>query len=117
MFQLSTHKKKDFEEQLARLQARGTVYRMTYPTGEGIESKLIFEQSAVGDGRRREYRVLKFEFQFVANAAEKKVHKDLTPASKETVKLMNTLAREGFVVRDLFISDQVSVLLERSLRE
>lgn len=110
-------KKKDFAKQLARLQAQGTIYRMTYPTGEGVESKLVFEQSAVGDGMRREYKVLKFEFQFVPNAAEKKVHKDLTPASKETIKLMNTLAREGFVVRDLFISDQVSVLLERSLRE
>ena len=110
-------KKKDFETQLAQLQARGAVYRMTYPSSEGIENKLIFEQTAAGDGMRREYKVLKFEFQYVANSAEKKVHRDLTPASKETLKLMNALAGKGFVVRDLFISDEVSVLLERSLRE
>ena len=39
---------------------------------------------------------------------------DLTPSSKETVELMNKLAKEGFEVRELFKSKEVSVLLERA---
>jgi len=35
------------------------------------------------------------------------------PVAKETMETVNKLAREGFVVRDLFLSDKVSVLLER----
>jgi hypothetical protein len=107
-------KKKDFEKQLVQLQARGAVYRMTYPNKQGAENQLIFEQSALDGGTRREYRVLKFDFQDIEDASQKKVHTDLTPASKETMKMLNSLAKEGFVVRDLFVSDNVSVLLERS---
>ncbi len=105
---------KDFEKQLAQAQARGAVYRTTYPTEGGFETKLIFELKAVDDHTRREYKVLKFEFQYTPNAAEKKVHKDLTATSKETLKMLNVLVKEGFVVRDLFYSDKVSVLLERT---
>ena len=43
---------------------------------------------------------------------------ELTASSTETMKLLNSLAQEGFVVRDLFVSEIVSnevrVLLERS---
>jgi hypothetical protein len=43
---------------------------------------------------------------------------DLTRASQETVKLLNALAKDGFRVRDLFVSDSISnlanLLLERS---
>ncbi len=107
-------KKNVFEKQLARLQASGAIYRMTYPNRDGNETKLIFEQKAVDDGTRREYKVLKFEFQEMEDPATKKVLIDLTPESKETVKQMNSLVRQGFVVRDLFMSDKVSVLLESS---
>jgi hypothetical protein len=106
-------KKKDFEKRLAQIQAQGAVYRTTYPTKQGTETELIFELGAVDDQSQREYRVLKFEFEYTENAAEKKVRKDLTPASKETIKTLNSLAKEGFVVRDLFVSDELSVLLER----
>ena len=106
--------KKDFEKQLTQLQAGGAVYRMTYPNREGNKNKLVFEQSAVDNGERLEYKVLKFEFEELDDRAENKVQIDLTPSSKETVKLMNSLARQGFVVRDLLSSDKVSVLLERS---
>lgn len=105
-------REKNFESQLARLEAQGAVYRMVYPTEYGVESNLIFEQSAGHE--RREYKVLKFDFEFTADAAAGKVHRNLTPASQETVKLMNALVKEGFTVRDLFISDTVSVILERS---
>jgi hypothetical protein len=42
-----------------------------------------------------------------------------TPSSKETIKMLNILVKEGFVVRDLFISEfrapeRASVLLERT---
>jgi hypothetical protein len=112
-------KGKEFEKELAQLQAQGAAYRMTYPDEEGKENNLIFEQKAVDDGTRREYKALKFEFQVVEdlnlkNGTEKEVHIDLTPASKETISLMNSLVAEGFVVRDLFLTDKPSVLLERS---
>jgi hypothetical protein len=136
-------KKKTFEQDLARLQDSGAIYRMTYPDSDGAENTLIFEQPAVearkrreyrvlsDRGRpqrpdhdvearkRREYRVLKVEFQETENFAEQKVDIDLTPSSKETIKTLNSLVKEGFVVRDLFVSDDLaarraSVLLERT---
>jgi hypothetical protein len=106
-------RKKNFEQELARLQAQGAAYRMIYPTEEGTQSNLIFEQTGSGAAVRREYRVLKFDFQYTADEPNKKVHKDLTPASQEAIKQMNAMAKEGFVVRDLFISDELGVLLER----
>jgi hypothetical protein len=105
---------KSFEKQLMKLQGRGAVYRMTYPDGKGFETRLIFEEKAVDDGQRREYKVLKFEFQDLENAAEKKVNVDLTPSSQEVMREFNRLVKEGFVVRDLFLSELPSVLLERS---
>jgi len=108
-------KKKDFENQLAKLQESGASYRMTYPNRQGDKEKLIFEQRLIDNGERREYKVLKFQFQETENAAQNKVQIDLTPVSKETVKLMNSLVAKGFIVRDLFVSDKVSVLLERTL--
>ena len=107
-------KKKSFEKDLAKLQESGAVYVSTYPNDQGVENKLIFEQSSA-NGTRREYKVLKFEFQNTENIAEKKVYVDLTPSSKETMKTFNKLVEEGFVVRDLFVSDKVSVLLERTV--
>lgn len=114
--------KKDFEKLLAKTQERGAVYRLLYRNHNGhtIEHQLVFEEGMIvpyGRGRR-EYRVLKFEFRIAEDSKlkspEKKVEIDLTPTSKETVKLMNSLAKEGFVVRDLFLTDKPSVLLERS---
>lgn len=106
-------KDKSFEKQLSRLQESGAFYRMTYPDDDGEEARLVFEQQPVDEGQRREYKVLKFEFQSVANAAEGKVHLDLAPSSKDTMKMLNRLVKEGFAVRDLFVSDEVSVILER----
>lgn len=109
-------KDKSFEKQLAKLQESGALYQMTYPDDDGEEARLVFEQQPVNEGQRREYRVLKFEFQFTENAAEGKVHIYLAPSSKETMNTLNRLAREGFAVRDLFVSNEVGVILERSFR-
>jgi len=116
-------KDKRFDEQLAKLQESGAVYRMTYTGDSGVKDQLMFEQGLVADGQRREYKLLNFEFQVVEdlklrNGVENEVHIDLTAASKETMKQLNALATEDFVVRDLFVSDivsdKVSVLLERT---
>jgi polyglycine hydrolase-like protein len=113
---------KHFGEQLAKLQESGAIYRTTYTGDSGVKDQLMFEQGPVADGRRHEYKVLNFEFQVVEDlklrsGGEKEVHIDLTTSSKETMKQLNKLATEGFVVRDLFVSDivsdRVSVLLER----
>jgi hypothetical protein len=117
---LDSWKKKSFEPELARLQGSGAIYRMTYPDGDGYEYTLIFEQPTVEAGKRREYKVLKVEFQEAENFEDQRMDIDLTPSSKETIKTLNSLVKEGFVVRDLFVSDdfppkRANVLLERTL--
>ncbi len=116
---LDCMKKKSFEQELAGLQDRGATYRMTYPSDGRYEDTLIFEQPASDVSKRREYKVLKIEFQETENFTDQKVDIDLTPSSKETIKTLNSLVKEGFAVRDLFVSDDVlanraSVLLERT---
>ena len=107
--------KSDFEKRVAELQARGAVYRMIYPNrARTTKEKLIFELGAADNRVRREYRVLRFEFQDGKDAEGNPLPIDLTPSSKETVKEMNNLAQQGFVVRELFKSKKVTVLLERS---
>lgn len=113
---------KKFEKELTRLQESGAVYRMVY-RDQNLENQLVFERSSNGSDRSVEYRVLTLKFQ-LADPPKRKGDRvsdprvELTPEAKETVKLLNDLARQGFVVRDLFrpqfISNRVSVLLERS---
>jgi hypothetical protein len=114
---------KRFDERLAKLQESGAIYRMTYTGDSGVEDQLMFEQGPVADGQRHEYKVLNFEFQVAEDLPlrqgfQKEVRIDLTASSKETLKLLNSLAKEGFVVRDLFVPREwmkkVSVLLERT---
>ena len=110
---------KRFDEQLAKLQSDGAVYRMSYPEPPNIKNRLVFEQGPVADGQRREYKVLQLEFEVVQDwklkSPNPEVHIALAKSSKEA---LNTLATEGFVVRDLFVSDvvtnKVSVILERT---
>ncbi|HYR75059.1 MAG TPA: hypothetical protein VEM96_04385 [Pyrinomonadaceae bacterium] len=108
-------KDKSFAKQLAKLQESGAVYRMTYRDGDAVQDQLVFEQGAA-ESRRREYQVLSFEFQVVENT-EGKVQFDLTPSSKKLMKTFNSLVKDGFAARDLFVpdrvSDKVSVILER----
>lgn len=108
--------KKDFEQEVVRLQARGAIFRTAYPNADGLIQQLIFELPAVNDGARREYKVLKFTLYAAEHAVNgrSKLRIDLSPDSKDTEKKLNDLAREGFVVRGLFISDKYSILLERS---
>jgi hypothetical protein len=116
---LDSRKKKSFDQGLARLQDSGAIYRTTLPDDYGQERTLIFEQPASDVSKRREYKVLKVEFQETENFADQKVDIDLAPSSKETIKMLNSLVKEGFAVRDLFNFDpgwtkKASVLLERT---
>jgi hypothetical protein len=105
-------KKKSFEKQLARQQAKGAVYISTYED----EHKLIFERRLLDDGKRREYRVLKFEFRFEEDASGNRVRIDLAAQGQEALSALRSLVREGFTVRDLFLSGKkVSAILERPL--
>lgn len=107
-------KKRNFEKELAKLLESGAVYRTTYPNSMGDENELIFELGGAADGKRREYKILRFETESVGNEADKKVVFDLTPASKEALKEFHRLVKEGFVVRDLFMADEPHVILERT---
>lgn len=117
--------KKDFPKQLSRIQEQGAVYIVTYPNRHGDKSNLIFELRGVNNDTQREYKILKVEVQDTENVTEQKIFSDFTPASKQTMELLNQLDKEGFEARDLFTSDKniygktttiykASVLLERS---
>lgn len=105
--------KPSYEKDLAKLQEKGAVYRTTYQTDKGTKNTLIFEQKLKDDGKRAEFRILRLKFDSKENQTEKKVYVDLSRDSQEALKTMNQLAQEGFAVRDLFYSDEVSVILER----
>lgn len=105
--------KKNFLKDLAKLQEQGAIYKTTYPDDKGVKNTLIFEQKLKDDGKRSEFKVLKLEFDYRENKAEYKVYVDLKPESKEAVKKMNELVKEGFEARDLFDADGISIILER----
>lgn len=102
-----------FEDKLAKLQQSGAVYRMTYPNKQGDKSTLIFEQSTDGNKEQREYRILQFDFDVTEKTSESKLNQNLTERSKESITIMNSLVKDGFEVRDLFVSEKVSMILER----
>lgn len=104
-------KKKSFEKGLARLQAKGAVYVTAYKD----ENKLIFERRLSDDGKRREYRVLKFEFAFAEDAGGNRGNIAITAQGKESLGVWRDLVEEGFTVRDLFLSGrQVGAIFERT---
>lgn len=106
--------KKSFEKQLAQLQAKGATYISTYEE----ENKLIFERSLSDGGKRHEYKVLKFDFQFEEHAGANKVSVDFAAQGKEALTALHDLVRKGFAVRDLFVTrKQVGAILERTLSE
>lgn len=108
--------KKNFEKELAKLAAQDARYRTIYPSDDGYERMLIFEVPTAADGKRREYKTLTFDFKKTHDEAKNKFYQDLTAESKETVKTMNKLVKEGFVPRDLFVSGKqmiVGLLLEK----
>lgn len=105
--------RRDFEKELAKLEQRGAVYRMTYPNNRGTETQLVFEQRLDKEARRREYRVLKIEFEQVEDEIGKRVNIELTRKSKETIRKMNEMVREGYEVRDLFFAKEFRIILER----
>lgn len=105
-------RKKSFEKELARHQAKGSVYVSTYAE----EHKLIFERRLPDDGKRREYRVLKFEFRFEEDASGNRVRIDLAAQGQDALSALRSMVREGFAVRDLFLSGKkVGAVLERLL--
>lgn len=104
-------KKKDFEKQLARLQAKGAVYLRTYEK----EDELIFEHRLAGDGPRREYKALKFEFSFEEVAGDTRVRINLAAPGNEAPSTLRSLVRNGFAVRDVFYAKVPGVILERPL--
>jgi len=113
--------KKILEAELARLGNSGAIYKTTV-TVEAEETGdkliLVFEQPSSPDGERREYKTLGFQLSRVENAALKRVEIDLTPESKENLKTLNRLVKEGFGVCDMFDlgytnASNYGVLLER----
>ena len=98
--------KKDFDNELARLQEGGAVFRAAYPDSNGARRALVFEQGPPGEGARREYRVLRFELQTRGNPDGQTLEAALAPASAETQKELNRLAAEGFIVLALFDADK-----------
>lgn len=116
-------KDKKFEKELARIQASGATFRLVYRDPYG-GNQLVFERQTSLSSRGAEYRSLSLSFQLsdpqtLKDSGNVNARLELTPEAKETIELINNLAGEGFVVRDLFVSKltgskYVGVLLERS---
>ena len=112
--------KKGFEKELAQVQAQGAIYRAVYVSlSDDFRNKLIFEVPQIGVNPPREYRIIKFDFDYTENEAENKTYYELTAASKEKWRTMERLIEEGFEMRDLStVTDgklvyNVNLLLER----
>jgi hypothetical protein len=105
--------RRNFERELNKLQKAGARFVTTYPNEKGMKNTLVFEQNLDKLGRKAEFRVLTFEFDVIENRSEGKVYRDLTATSKLAVRKMNELAEEGFLVRDLFDSGKISLIMER----
>ncbi len=108
--------KKSFAKELQKLQEAGAHYVTYDPDKAGRRNTLIFEQYFDGKRPRNEFRILTFEFVEKEHPMEKMVHRELTLSSVENVKIMNELAREGFIIGDLFDSGKASVILERRMQ-
>lgn len=106
-------KEKNFARRLAEVQEAGAVYRMTSTDDEYAESRLVFERTPAGDGRR-DYRTFRVELQFAENAAEGRVSVGISPQTRAAVEDIGRLLGEGYVVRDLFWADAAHLLLERT---
>jgi hypothetical protein len=77
---------------------------------------LVFEQRAVDDGARYEYKALRFKFGTADDASGAHVRVEPAPTTKETLRALERFAGEGFAVRDLFLSGgRVGAILERPL--
>ena len=102
-------KKKDLEKKINALAESGATFRTIYRDQHWAGEKLIFEQKLSGDGNRREFRVLKLQFRLVEDAAGN----GRIQLAEEVLKAFEDLVSQGFVVRTLFGSDHVGVLLDR----
>lgn len=105
--------KKKFEKELAKLQQARARYAHVYPDQHGIKNSLIFESNLAGKSKGAEFKVLEFDFDKREDKNAGKVYVKLTSLAESSIKTMNELAKQGFVVRDLFEGDKVSVILER----
>jgi hypothetical protein len=113
-------KKKTLEAELAQLGNTGAIYRTSLLENDGKQVNLIFEKPSTPDGERSEYKTLGFQLSDVENAPMKRVETDLTPESKENLKTLNRLVKEGFEVCDIFDlgytnASNYGVLLERRI--
>jgi hypothetical protein len=107
-------KDKNFARRLAEAQEAGAAYRMTSTDDEGRETRLVFERTPAGDGRRRDYKMFRVELQFAENVAEVRVAVGVTPQTRAAVADIGRLLGEGYAVRDLFWTDAAHILLERT---
>lgn len=105
--------KKNFEKNLIKLQEKGAIYRTTYPNEKGTKNSLIFEQKLKSDGQRKEYKILKFKFNYKENLLEKKVFVELTQSSKQNLETLNNLVKKGFEVLDLFDAKEFGIILRK----
>ena len=115
--------KKILEAELARLGSSGAIYKTTVAVEaeeKGDKLILVFEQPSSPGGERREYKTLGFQLSQVENAPMKRLDVDLTPESKENLKTLNRLVKEGFEVCVMFDlgytkAPNCGVLLERRI--
>ena len=105
--------KKKFENEIREMQERGARYITTYPNAAGTRNTLVFEVPVKRDVVKSEFRILNIDFKLKENPKEGIVYRYLTDASSASLVQINELAKSGFVVRDLFESSSIGVLMEK----
>jgi hypothetical protein len=110
--------KKNFRQQLAQLQAQGARYLLPYPIKYGDKCTLIFEQPLTPGNIWWEYKTLNFIKEEMPHKAEERTDFAWSATSRENLKIMQQLVKEGFEARTLFDPDKsrngnATVLLER----
>lgn len=116
-------REKNIEQELARLQEQGAIYRMNYGCTNGLtdRTEMIFERPSIRDGKQREYKILTIELKPLRNEAKEDSEFELSSGSKNGIQEFRRLTEEGFAVRDFFgchLSDkkrpsQFRIFLER----
>lgn len=107
---------RDVRPEIADLESKGAVFRMTYPDFLGNRSVLIFEMT---NAKRysRAYRIFDLTFDVTEGESQLELHRDLSEASLASLDMVNRLLDEGFEVRDLFVSNTTKVILEKNRNE
>jgi len=113
---LDARQRKSFPAKMAALARNGAAAKMVASVYDGCdftESRLVFEQP-LGNGQKApEYKTLDLTDKMARRIASDELIDDFISPSKERLEEFKKLLGEGYLIRELFYSDGINVLLEK----